>query len=84
MAIAQYRKFIFSQTYHLSTLIFLKEALAFCSNKISKNKENEKKKVPSQLKKAVKEILSDRIYLNDFTVKTIESDQLGHESTAFY
>ena len=38
---------------------------------LAKIRENEKKKVPSQLEKAVKELFSDRTYLNDFAVKTI-------------
>ena len=37
--------------------------------------EKEKKKVPSQLEKAVKELLSYRTYSNDFAVKTILSPE---------
>ena len=42
---------------------------------LTKISEKEKKKVPSQLEKAVKESLSDRTYLNDFAVKTILSPE---------
>ena len=43
---------------------------------LAKTRENEEKnKVPSQQENAVKELLSDRMYLNDFAVRTILSPE---------